>query len=115
MENANIFPGIVESRRKIYSPNKEGVINAGSWKTLYRQYDSDIARLKEEMKSKETILNDLETKCNLLHSLIGHLYHEKEVLVSEMKEMKDELNSLKHRECVLHSDTIASIWKTPSL
>ena len=80
MANESIFPGIVENRRKIYSPNKEDGSSAGRWKdediSLHwriRQLDSDIAHLKNQMVNKDKLIDDLQVKFNLVHTLVGNL------------------------------------------
>ena len=119
-----IIPGIVESRRKKFteseknSSNRDGISKTDtsllSLNWHMRQQDSDLAHIKNELIIKGKIIDDLQVKLNLLQTLTANLYEEKEELLSDIKEVRKELNLLKHRECVLHSDSIASIWKPSS-
>ena len=116
-----IVPGIVESRRKKFSENEkdssigDGLrlsdINPSPVNCCRQQQECDLAFMKNDLIIKGKTIEGLQIRLNLHQTLIADLYQEKEELLSDIKEVRDELNKLKHRECVLHSDTLASIWK----
>ena len=129
MEDDGIHPGIVEKRRKFYSPIKADMnmtkdkidatsarVNASILSLNWRinQRDSDTAYIKDELITKGKIIEDLQVKVNLLQTLTSNLYQENQDIVSNMKEIRNELNSIQFRECVIHSDSVASIWNRTS-
>ena len=79
-----------------------------------RQYDSDVTYIKDQLLTKDKIIADLQVKLNLLQALTANLYQENQELLSDIKEVRNELSSIKHHECLIHNDTIASIWKPHS-
>lgn len=108
--NDTIIPGLVESRRKMFSGYAKDTNEVSDSRRLdfhVEQQDLDLAHVKSELSRKDKVIEDLQVKTNLLHTLIAELYQ-------ELKEVREELNLIKHRECVIHSDSIASIWKPPS-
>lgn len=118
-----IVPGIVESRRKRFSENEKdnrdgfrlSDINPSLVDCCRQQQECDLAFMKNDLIIKGKAIEGLQIKLNLHQTLIADLYQEKEELLSDIKEVREELNKLKHRECVLHSDTLASIWRPSSV
>ena len=121
MSNDDIFSGIVECRRKIYSPNKEDVTSIGRCKDVdvslnwyIKQCDSDIADLKNQLLMIQKMIDEIQMKFILLHVLVGNLYDEQQEMLTHINEVRNELKSLKLHECVIHSNNTASIWKSSS-
>ena len=125
MADEGIVPGLVKTRRRMYSPNeKNGVVentsvrledvndSIKSLKWRMRKHDSDAASIKNQLHASGKTMDDLQVKVNLLQSLTANLYAENQELLTAMKEVRSELSSLAHRECVIHSDNVASIWKS---
>ena len=124
----SIMVGIVETRRKMYSPKKEVIKSVGERLSLseinrklkdiestlmtvnwrLRKHDCDMMNLQNEMLYKEKAIENLMVIVNLLQHLYANLFQEKEELARNIHVVRSEL---KRRECVVHSDRIASIWK----
>ena len=119
-----IMRGIVESRRKMYSPKKDNMHSMrekASQGDIYRKL-KDVEttlmtvswRLQQhdcEMLNKQKAIDDLQVKVYLLQNICVSLYQEKEELTKNVIQLSNELKSMARRECLIHSDKIASIWK----